>query len=162
MRSAREKSINVCRQICMLADEMRDTWLQQQSRSRIREIMSLTISQQRMLRTVWRMKEVSPQGVMLKELANSLSLSCSAVSVMVDAMVRRGVLERATDACDRRKIFIRVTDSGLHHAKLCEEGIGSIGIPFFDGVPEEKIDKVMEFLDEFQEFFTNIKKENEK
>lgn len=159
MNSTQEKASAICRQICMLADEMRDVWLQKQSRSKVREIMSLTTSQQRMLHAVWRMIKVSPQGVMLKELADSLSLSCSAVSVMVDSMVRRGVFERTTDAADRRKIFIRITDDGLRHAAACESGFGEISAPFFSGMSEESSDKFADFLNEFQQFFINLKKE---
>lgn len=162
MDFTQENAAGICRQICMLADEMRDTWLQKQSRRKIKEIMSLTISQQRMLHAVWRMIRISPQGVMLKELADSLSLSCSAVSVMVDSMVRRGIFERDTDENDRRKIFIRITAEGMRHAEACEAGFGEISAPFFSGIPDETTVKISDFLNKFQQFFTDLKKEKTK
>ena len=120
---------NFQRLICDCADELRDYWLGAQSAQAVKEIMSLSISQQRMMRKVWRMNMDQPDGVMLKELAEQLSLSCSAVSVMVDAMVKRGILVREPSRDDRRKVMIRVSEGGLKFARVYEQ--------FFDGVCQE-------------------------
>ena len=63
---------NFQRLICDCADELRDYWLSNQSARAVKEIMSLSISQQRMMRKVWRMNTEQPDGVMLKELAEKL------------------------------------------------------------------------------------------
>ena len=162
MSSPQEKAVVMCRRICMLADEIRETWLQTQSRRKVKEIMSLTVSQQRMLHAVWRMVRLSPRGIMLKELAETLSLSCSAASVMVDAMVRQGIFERNTDPDDRRKIFIRITADGMRHAEKWENGMGEITSPFFAEIPEDDAERFSDFLDGFQQYFINLKKEKTK
>ena len=64
---------NFQRLICDCADELRDYWLSNQSARAVKEIMSLSISQQRMMRKVWRMNAEQPDGVMLKELAEKLT-----------------------------------------------------------------------------------------
>ena len=120
---------NFQRLICDCADELRDYWLSNQSARAVKEIMSLSISQQRMMRKVWRMNAEQPDGVMLKELAEKLSLSCSAVSVMVDTMVKRGVLVREPARDDRRKVLIKISAEGRKFARVYEQ--------FFDGVCQE-------------------------
>ena len=112
MADKKQSAARIQTLICGCADELRDYWLAQQSEHDISEIMSLSISQQRMLRKVWRMTMERPEGVMLRELAEQLSLSCSAVSVMVDAMVKRRVLVRQPSQEDRRKVLIRISDEG--------------------------------------------------
>ena len=120
---------NFQRLICDCADELRDYWLGCQSAQAVKEIMSLSLSQQRMMRKVWRMNTEQPEGVMLKELAEQLSLSCSAVSVMVDTMVKRGILVREPSKEDRRKVLIRISENGLTFARAYEQ--------FFDGICQE-------------------------
>ena len=158
-----EQMINVCRQICMLADDLRDCWLQQCSPETRREIMMLTISQQRMLRTVWRMTETNPKGIMLKELAERLSLSCSAVSVMVEAMVKRGVFERITDENDRRKVFIRVSEAGIRHANTADQGFAELSAGFFAGMDADQTADFAAFIEKFHQYIiSSSKKENQK
>lgn len=120
---------NFQRLICDCADELRDYWLGHQSAQSVKEIMSLSLSQQRMMRKVWRMNMEQPDGVMLKDLAEKLSLSCSAVSVMVDTMVKQGVLVREPARDDRRKVMIRVSENGLKFSRMYEQ--------FFDDVCRE-------------------------
>lgn len=156
------ESVNICRQICVLADELRDRWLQQYSLSERREIMALTVSQQRMLRVVWRMTEISPQGIMLKELAERLSLSCSAVSVMVEAMVRRGVFERVQDEEDRRKVFIRISPAGLRQANIADQGFAEVSAGFFAGLSDDEVSQMTNLLEKFQQYLISIEKENKK
>ena len=159
MKPGKEEATRICRMICQVTDELRDVWLQRQPEQDVKKIMSLTISQQRMLRTVWRMTLAAPQGVMLKELASQLSLSNSAVSVMVDAMVKRGFLERFQDENDRRKIFIRISEIGLERSRLHEASFGELSKDFFAGLPGEQLASFCDTLDKFQQFLI---KENKK
>ena len=159
MNDKTDTSTKICRQICSVTDEMRDVWLRQQPFAQARKIMGMTISQQRLLRTIWRKMLTSPQGVMLKELADALKLSCSAVSVMVDNMVRRGYLERTPAEDDRRKVFIRISGDGMRQTRKYEQSFGELSKPFFDTLSEDKAGEFLQILEQFQQFLI---KETEK
>ena len=85
------------------------------------DIFSLTMSQQRLLREVALLTEPGSPGISLKSLADDLNLSSSAVSVMVEIMVQRKVLERQSSEVDRRQVLIRLSDAAWE------------AVEFFDG-----------------------------
>ena len=155
----RDGEIAVCATICRLADELRDIWLRKLSRRQMREIMALTLSQKRMLRTIMRATAVHPEGVTLKDLAVKLSLSSSAVSVMVDAMVRNGLIEREVDERDRRKIFIRISASGQEQYRAHIEGVAAPSKEFFAGMSPEEFRMFSSVLSRFQKFLITSEKE---
>ena len=154
--------IAICATICNLADELRDIWLRKLSRRQVRELMALTLSQKRMLSTILRAMAVHPEGVTLKELAVKLSLSSSAVSVMVDAMVRSGLLEREVDERDRRKIFIRASASAQTQYRTHIEGVAAAGKEFFAEMPQEELRSFSRILNRFQQFLITSEKEKTK
>lgn len=152
---------NFQRLICDCADELRDYWLNRQSAQAVREIMSLSLSQQRMMRKVWRMNTEHPDGVMLKELAENLSLSCSAVSVMVDAMVKRGIFIREAAQDDRRKVMIRISENGRKIACEYEHFFDDICREFAAEQSREEIENFIRILDKLNIFLYNKQKELE-
>ena len=48
----------------------------------------------------------------LKELAQSLVISPSSLSVMINSMVEQGVVSRLTDPADRRRVVLRLSEKG--------------------------------------------------
>ncbi len=146
---------NFQRLICDCADELRDYWLGYQSAQAVKEIMSLSISQQRMMRKVWRMNMEQPEGVMLKELAEQLSLSCSAVSVMVDTMVKRGILVREASRDDRRKVMIRVSEGGLKFARVYEQFFDDVCQEFASEQSREEMEVFIKILNKLNIFLYN-------
>lgn len=162
MGGSEKEAVEICRRICSLADELRDIWLRRLSRRKMREVMALTVSQKRMFRTVWRETQISPQGIMLKELAAKLSLSSSAASVMVDAMVKNGIFERVTDDSDRRRVFIRVSAAGTEQARTHIEGVAAGSWKFFSGLAEAQLRVFSGVLEQFQQFLITSQKESEK
>ena len=140
---------NFQRLICDCADELRDYWLNRQSAQAVREIMSLSLSQQRMMRKVWRMNTEHPDGVMLKELAENLSLSCSAVSVMVDAMVKRGILIREAAQDDRRKVMIRISDNGMGKIREYDDFLNKFVAELFTAVNPDEANGFTAVLEKF-------------
>ena len=146
---------NFQRLICDCADELRDFWLSNQSARAVKEIMALSISQQRMMRKVWRMNMEQPDGVMLKELAEKLSLSCSAVSVMVDTMVKRGVLVREPARDDRRKVLIKISAEGLKFARVYEQFFDDICQEFASNQSREEMEIFIKMLNKLNIFLYN-------
>ena len=153
---------NFQRMICDCADELRDYWLSNQSARAVKEIMSLSISQQRMMRKVWRMNTEQPDGVMLKELAEKLSLSCSAVSVMVDTMVKRGVLVRQPSQEDRRKVLIRISDEGRAFSQKYDKMFESLCREFAASKSAEEMEAFTGMLEEFITFLYQKNEENKR
>ena len=66
------------------------------------------MSQERLLRELCLRTTPESDGISLKNLADCLGLSSSAVSVMVEALVQKKVLERRPSAADRRQVLIRL------------------------------------------------------
>jgi DNA-binding MarR family transcriptional regulator len=75
------------------------------------DIFSLTLSQQRLLRELALQTMPGSTGISLKALADELNLSSSAVSVMVEMLVQKKVLERRSSEVDRRQVLIRLSDA---------------------------------------------------
>ena len=147
------------RMICDCADELRDYWLVRQSEQDIKDIMALSISQQRMIRKVWRMTRSRSEGIMLKELAEKLSLSSSAVSVMVDAMVRRGILERQVSPDDRRRVMIRISGNGKEIDEKYDRFFDDISARFAETQTPENLQIFLNVLNDLNIFLDKQNKE---
>lgn len=61
---------------------------------------------------VLRLLQAEPQGRTASELAQRLGVSTSAMTGMVDRLVRPGLVERRRDEDDRRVVWVRLTESG--------------------------------------------------
>lgn len=69
----------------------------------------LGITEQRFL-VMWELK-LQP-NCSLKDLASMLVVSPSSLSIMVNALVKQGSVQRVEDAEDRRRVVLRLTDQG--------------------------------------------------
>ena len=147
--------VNICRMLNGVAEHLREVWLNAQSCGNQREIMKLTVSQHRLLRVVWLMTPHSPRGIMLRELAEKLNLSNSAVSVMVDNLVKRGILQRSVQPDDRRKVMIGLSSAQMELVNNAESGLGSLINGFRDRYPAEKFRCFEEVLSDLDNFLTN-------
>jgi DNA-binding MarR family transcriptional regulator len=94
------------------------------------DIFSLTLSQQRLLRELALQTTPDSPGVSLKTLAEELNLSSSAVSVMVEMLVRKKVLERRASEIDRRQVLIRLSGAAWKEIekfdKACSDFFGDL------------------------------------
>jgi DNA-binding MarR family transcriptional regulator len=147
--------VNLCRMLNGVAENLREAWLKAQSSGHQQEIMTLTVSQHRLLRMVWLMTSRCSQGVMLKELAERLGLSSSAVSVMVDNLVRRGILRRIVQPDDRRKVMISLSAAQMELIYNAECGLGSLINEFKEQCPSDKMRCFEEVLSELDNFLIN-------
>ena len=159
MSEDNKNSVLFQRLICDCADELRDYWLVRQSEQDIKDIMALSISQQRMIRKVWRMTRSRSEGIMLKELAENLSLSSSAVSVMVDAMVRRSILERQVSPDDRRRVMIRISRNGEEIDEKYDRFFDDISARFAETQSPENLQIFLNVLNDLNVFLDKQNKE---
>ncbi len=93
-------------------DELRDAVILSHSDQQVSEFMSLTARQLRLLRAVCRLTRDNADGISLKNLAEELKLSSSAVSLMVETLVQKDELERLQCSWDRRMVLIRLSPRG--------------------------------------------------
>lgn len=54
----------------------------------------------------------SEGGISLKELAKKIGISSATASILIDKLVKAGLIERREDEKDRRKITLRLTNKG--------------------------------------------------
>ncbi len=57
----------------------------------------------------------------LKELAQSLVISPSSLSVMINSMVEQGIVSRLTDPDDRRRVVLRLSEKGYDLFRLADD-----------------------------------------
>ena len=86
----------------------------------------LTFGQTRVVRAVYLMTLDRPEGVSLRELAGYLNYSSCTASIMVDALVNRGVLDRRQATDDRRKVLIRLSEATLAAAKESQSKVANL------------------------------------
>lgn len=146
------QDVMVCRQVCVAADALKEIWLNNNTSDNQKAIMSLTISQQRMLRVVWQMTSQAPNGIILRDLAKQLHLSSSAVSVMVDYLVQKGCLIRVTQPDDRRKVLIRLSEENMQYVSVAENGYIPLMKKFRQQCDAEKMKCFEEVLSELNNF----------
>lgn len=107
------------------------------------DILSLTMSQQRLLRELALQTDPGSPGISLKNLADELNLSSSAVSVMVEMLVQKKVLERRSSEVDRRQVLIRLSDAAWESLAMYDSACRS----FFDSFSEEELSLLRKITD---------------
>ncbi len=66
------------------------------------------------------------RGFAAADLIRELGVSKQAASQLIDTLVLRGYLERATDPDDRRRLTLEVTPRGREAAKAVREGVEAV------------------------------------
>ena len=99
----------------------------------------VTVSQLKMVRTVYELTCAAGSGVALKSVAQKLGTTAAAASEMVDVLVRKKILERKQDPDDRRQVRIQLIPELFSHFKHIEEHFSDITAEFTATLsPEEQ------------------------
>ena len=99
----------------------------------------VTVSQLKMVRTVYELTCAAGTGVALKSVAQKLGTTAAAASEMVDVLVRKKILERKQDSEDRRQVRIQLVSELFEHFKRIEENFTDITAEFTATLsPEEQ------------------------
>ena len=111
MKDSEEVSMRFWKSLFNLVDNMRDSATAIVGNS---EDWNLTIQQMRLLRVVyWKTRTSSPEGVMLKTIAETLNVTSAAVCGMVESMVQKGLLSRARCESNRRSVNITLSEYSI-------------------------------------------------
>ena len=137
------------RLLFQIVDRLRESALDQQRPHEIELAMNLTLRQQQLLRNICILTEARPEGVSLKELAASLSLTSGAASAMVEMFVRRELLERRQDEEDRRAVRIRLSESGRRLIRELEQRFSHMTGSFLARHPADESARLIALLEQF-------------
>jgi len=128
-------------------DELRDAVIFSHSDREVSEFMALTARQLRLIQAVCRLTRDNAEGISLKMLAAELKLSSSAVSLMVEALVRKDELERLHSSRDRRMVLIRLSPCGRVAITGVREKLRGIMKDFLSGMSEAEQKRTVEMLE---------------
>lgn len=82
----------------------------------------------------------------LTELSETLDIPNSTVSVVVDKLVKLGIVRRERDERDRRKVFIYIEDEGLEQEKQIIKCRMDYFKDLFKNASDEEIDCILKGL----------------
>ena len=124
------------RNIFALADAMKS--MHADSR-RVSVFYQITLSQLKMVSTVFQLTRSTGAGVALKEVAGKLGTTAAAASEMVDVLVRKNILARDQDPADRRQIRIQLVPELQNHFRGIEDQFTELTAEYLSLlVPEER------------------------
>ena len=128
-----------------LVDNMRD---RAGEREEFSNSWKITVQQLRLLRTVERLTRTkSPDGVMLKTLAEALNVTPAAVSGMVETMVKRDYLQRTQAEDDRRSVRIKLSDYCCNKIQVLDNFFRGISEKIATHIPEDEFLQIVESLE---------------
>lgn len=137
-----------------LVDDMRD---RAGEREEFSNSWKITVQQLRLLRTVERLTRTkSPEGVMLKTLAEALNVTPAAVSGMVETMVKRDYLQRTQAEDDRRSVRIRLSDYCYNKIDILDEFFFGISEKIAEYLPEAEFKHLVEGMEKLSNDFDQI------
>lgn len=93
-------------------EDLRRGVVRHSSKETQEKLRGLTMQQYAALEKTLLLTKKRPEGVNLKEIAALIQSSPSSSSVMMESLVKRGLIERAQNPGDRRTVLIRLTEKG--------------------------------------------------
>ena len=114
-------------------------------------ITSVTVGQLRVLKAVATLTyDGNPEGLMLKTLAEKVKLTSGAVSIIVDGLVKQGLLERRHSSSDRRAVNIVLSTAGREKVTQYVSFYNRITQDFFKELSDEEQNTLITLLNRFE------------
>ncbi len=95
-----------------IVDRLSQKGMATTARKNLALLESLTVRQEKTLFAVITLTKHKPIGINLKGLAVRMNITVPAASVLVETMVKSGLLEREVSPTDRRAVCIKISNSG--------------------------------------------------
>lgn len=83
----------------------------------------------------------------VSEVAEKLGVSLSAITALVDRLVKSDLVVRSRDEQDRRLVWLEATDKGKEILDKCIEGRKKVAVKYFSQLPEEDTKKLIEIYE---------------
>ena len=91
------------------------------------------------------------QSVRIRDISEELGITPGGVSQQVETLVRLGLLDRKTDAKDRRAVCITLSEEGKALNRRLDDWLTHLFQRLLDGVPMEKCRIFVEVLDKMSQ-----------
>ena len=111
-------------------------------------VSDITVGQMRVLSAVSALSN-NGEALMLKTLADKVKLTSGAVSLIVDSLVKRDLLERCHSETDRRAVNIRLSEKGQDKVNRYITFFHDESARFLSGLSEEDQEKFLNFLQRY-------------
>ncbi len=144
-----------------LVDDFRELAAHRNRNMEIAEFANVTVGQMRVLKAIFAFQEKYPDGVMLKLLAEKVNLTPGAASIIVDTLVRQGVLDRRTSDVDRRAVCIGLSEQGRRIVGCYGDFFTRVTADFLADISREEYETVMKLLTRFNHDIERMKQEDE-
>ncbi|MCQ2352945.1 MAG: MarR family transcriptional regulator [Victivallaceae bacterium] len=108
-------------------------------------VAHITLAQARVIDQCFRAPK---SGLMLKDLAAQLRLTPGAVSLLVDALVRQGILSRKVSESDRRAVSITLSESGEEFRSKIETFFDELSREIMQDIPADDLAAFLRVLDQ--------------
>lgn len=102
------------RKMLEILDELRRDSINAIKETDQKQIHGLSVRQGSAISQLKLMQEEQPEGVALKDLAKRMQMTAPASSLLVEALVTKGYVERKPNPNDRRAVRITLTEKGLN------------------------------------------------
>lgn len=147
----------ICRNMSDTVDELRS----RVGQAEVKLWTGLTFNQLRMIKSVFTLTRDNPEGITLKVLAETLQITPAAASEMVDALVRKNMLQREHNQQDRRAIAIKLSEQCQERFSKYDQHIQQWTVDFCKTMPPEDVDKFAQMLNAFHQWvLENVPKNN--
>lgn len=95
-------------------------------------------------------------GASLSDLAEHLGVTKATASATVERLVRRGLVNRADDPQERRRLVLTLTPSGVIHLQQAREATHSSVTEVLAALPEAKLLQITQALAFLEEAFNEV------
>ncbi|MDF2654921.1 MAG: transcriptional regulator [Bacillota bacterium] len=85
------------------------------------------------------------------QLAELTQNTPGAITSATDKLVAEGYAMRKGDACDRRVVYLEITDAGRELANSLSQALNEVTMQFFQGLPEEDIQHLIRIYNKISE-----------
>ena len=143
-----DRSFECWRMLFCLADDFREK-ANAANRDSL-SVFNVTVGQLRVMKAVASLSTGS-EGVMLKTLAEKVKLTCGAVSIIVDSLVKQNLLERRHSASDRRAVNIFLSENGKEKINSYVNFYNQQTADFLAELSEEEQQTFLQLLERFWE-----------
>jgi DNA-binding MarR family transcriptional regulator len=95
-------------------------------------------------------------GASLSSVAEHLGVTCPTASVLVDRLVRRGLVDRTVYPQERRRVALTLTATGAQHLQQARKAASVRVTQLLAGLPEADLRKILEGMTLLGDVFKGI------
>ena len=117
---------------------------------------NLTIQQMRLLKVVYKKTQGgASSGVMLKTIAEDLNVTSAAVCGMVEAMVKKGLLNRSRSETNRRSVNITLSKYSIDKIAVMEKSLCDLSAEIEAEIGKEQFAALTDSLERISRHFSD-------